>query len=198
MAGQIILLFVALSFFLNGTSLSQDVQLPAYEDREAYAVYDAILQAYATPAQRNNPVIRSETDNYKMCLEPDKESMAIIGSAISEYVKLNEKPHRLLRAFDNRIQLNLLTAGELKSVFEQGAKGDVMGGWNNFYRLYPNSGGYITLSAVGFNEDKTVAVVYMGHHCGIMCAEGNFHVLEKKDGKWQPLKWNGNWCSWIS
>lgn len=195
-----ILLFIAFSLLFQSAPAHQELQPMPYEDAEAYRVYSAILQTEEASelTQKKGVVIRSETDGYKMCLKPEQESVAMMSSAIAEYVRLNEKPHRLLRAFDNNIQHDLITADDLKSIFEQGDKGDVMGGWNNFYKTYPNSGGYTTLSAVGFNEDKSVAVVYQGHHCGGLCGEGRFHVLQKKDGKWRPLEWKGNWCSWIS
>ena len=54
------------------------------------------------------------------------------------------------------------------------------------------------LSAVGFNVNKTVAVVYMGHYCGALCGGGGFHVLKKKDGKWVALDWKGSSCAWAS
>jgi hypothetical protein len=82
-------------------------------------------------------------------------------------------------------------ADELKSAIQTA-------GWEGFYQRYPDSGGWIELSAVGFNVDKTVAVVYMGHHCGPLCGSGGFHVLEKKDGKWVALGWEGSGCAWAS
>lgn len=68
--------------------------------------------------------------------------------------------------------------------------------WKTFYDRYPDSGGWIELSAVGFNTEKTVAVVYIGHNCGVLCGGGHFHVLQKREGKWQPLKWKGSSCAW--
>jgi hypothetical protein len=53
-------------------------------------------------------------------------------------------------------------------------------------------------SAVGFNVDKPIAVVYMGHSCGPLCGGGTFHVLEKSEGKWKPFEWKGSSCAWIS
>jgi hypothetical protein len=41
-------------------------------------------------------------------------------------------------------------------------------------------GGVIELSAVGFNTDKTVAVVYM-----LGGDKGTSFVLEKQNGKWK-------------
>jgi hypothetical protein len=38
---------------------------------------------------------------------------------------------------------------------------------------------------MGFNCDRTIAVVYMGCHCGEECAGGELKALEKKNGTWQ-------------
>jgi hypothetical protein len=37
-----------------------------------------------------------------------------------------------------------------------------MGGRKTFYERHPGSEGLIELSAVGFNADKTIAVVFIG------------------------------------
>ncbi len=136
-------------------------------------------------------MIRAEAKGYEMCLRPEKESENIIGAAISEYVKLNKGSWLLKRKFGIDIPYELISSAELTSTFEQG-------GWERFYAKYPDSGGLIELSAVGFNADKTVAVVYMGHSCGLLCGGGEFHVLQKRDGKWLPLSWRGMSCSWVS
>ena len=41
------------------------------------------------------------------------------------------------------------------------------------------------VSAVGFSGDRTRALVYVGHHCGSLCGGGGYHLLVKRDGKWQ-------------
>ncbi|HEY6765907.1 MAG TPA: hypothetical protein VI386_14175 [Candidatus Sulfotelmatobacter sp.] len=51
----------------------------------------------------------------------------------------------------------------------------------------PNSGGYIILSAVGFNKEKTEAFVYSGSSCGSLCGHWGFHLLEKIDGNWKKV-----------
>jgi hypothetical protein len=122
-----------------------------------------------------------------MCLRPEPESERIIGSAISEHVKLNEKPWLLRPRFVIKQPYKLIGPGEPEN-----------GNWKKFYKRYPNSGGIFALSAVGFNADKTVAIVYMGHHCGGLCGGGGYHILQKRSGKWEPLKWKGSSCSWIS
>src|SRR4029077_10928371 len=53
--------------------------------------------------------------------------------------------------------------------------------WAGFHRRYPDSGGYMQVSAVGFDNSKTHALVSMAHHCGPLCGRGTHHVLEEVD-----------------
>ena len=159
-----------------------------YEDADAYEVYSAILPL---DAKGKTLVIRMQTNGYEMCVSLSAESKEALREAISEYVKLNEKPWLLKRRFSIEKPYDLISYNELKSSVKQG-------GWENFYKQHPHSGGWIELSAVGFNTDKTVAVVYMGHHCGGLCGSGSFQVLQKRDGKWRPLEENGIRCIWHS
>jgi hypothetical protein len=55
----------------------------------------------------------------------------------------------------------------------------------SFPQRYPTYQGWIEVSAVGFNSDKTIAIVYLGYHCGEQCEGGEFKALEKKEGRWQ-------------
>jgi hypothetical protein len=72
-----------------------------------------------------------------------------------------------------------------------------------FDRQYPNSRGYVVLSAVGFNADKTLAVVsetFVSRPAGTRNAvenAGGFHALEKKDGHWLPANVLSG-CGWGS
>jgi hypothetical protein len=185
-------LISSLLLFQNGAT-NKDAPPKSYEDAEAYEVYSAILPTEWPwrVANAKSLVIQSETKGYKMCLLPEAESEEIIGPAISEYVKLNEKNWLLKRGLSIEKPYELVPYDELRSALKQG-------GWENFYKQYPNSGGWIELSAIGFNADKTVAVVYMGHHSWGLSGGGGFHVLQKKDGKWAPLTWKGSSCAWES
>jgi hypothetical protein len=191
-----LLIIAILSLFTQKAPATKgDVPKP-YLDREAYEIYSTILPSEWPWREANAKVlvIRRETKDYDMCLRPDKESEAIVGPAIADYVKKNESPQLLQQMFSIEKPYQLIAADDLDSLF----KNSVGGGWEEFYRLYPNSGGYIEFSAVGFNKDRTVAVVYMGHGCGGLCGGGEFHVLEKKEGEWIPLEWKGNRCVWDS
>jgi hypothetical protein len=193
MLRQIVLLLISFSCTSQSAPASHDNHPPPYVDSDAYEVYSAILPSEwpVRVAHAKMLVIRSETNGYEMCLHPEKDSEDMIGSAIAEYVELNKKPLVLQRNLSVAIPYELITFKDLKSAIEQG-------GWEGFYKKYPDSGGWIELSAVGFNAEKTVAVVYMGHSCGGLCGGGQFHVLQKKEGTWVPLNWKGSSCAWAS
>ncbi|MBO0721788.1 MAG: hypothetical protein J2P41_13245 [Blastocatellia bacterium] len=188
----ILFLLLPLIIFQLGAVTTGDQPQP-YEDADAYEVYAAILPSNWTGSASKaiKLVIQSKASAFKMCVKPKGESIEILKDAISDYVELSKKSWLLQRRFSIEKPYELITSEELKSIFEHGS-------WEKFYVRYPNSGGVIDLSPVGFNKEKTVAIVYMGHSCGGLCGAGTFYVLQKKDGKWGPLKYNGSSCSWVS
>jgi hypothetical protein len=194
MLGSIGLSLLALVLFSRGPAPVNDQPAP-YEVPEAYEIYAAIMPLNwpVTVARRKKLIIRAETADYEMCLKPEGDSIPVVGPAIANYLQLNKKTWRLQKSFQIEQPYDLILAEDLEGIFREGAPG-----WKAFNERYPDSDGWIELSAVGFNESGTIAVVYVAHHCGGLCGEGEFHVLEKKDGKWQPLKWKGSSCSWVS
>jgi hypothetical protein len=56
------------------------------------------------------------------------------------------------------------------------------------------------VSAVGFNKDHNLALVYIAHHCGGLCGGGTYHLMAKKDGKWMPDRdfQGGPACLWVA
>jgi len=64
-------------------------------------------------------------------------------------------------------------------------------GWGSFYRRFPDSGGNMYVSPVGFDAVKRRAIVLMGRSCGILCASSSFFFLDKADGVWQPVRPRG-------
>ena len=175
------------------SSLPIQTTSSAYDDADAYEVYAAILPSEILRlAHAKQLVIRRETRSFRMCLKPDSEIEAKVGPAIADYVKLNERKWLLQPKPSFTSPYQFLETSKFDALLRHG------GGWPEYYRQYPESGGLIEFSAVGFNVDKTIAVVYMGHSCGDLCGSGTFHVLEKRDGKWKPLEWKGISCAWAS
>jgi hypothetical protein len=194
MLQQTTLILTAFFLLFPAIALSQTNQPVPYKDSDAYEIYSTILSSQwaVRVAKAKTLVIRAETSaKFEMCLRPDPESEKIIGGAISNYLEVNKKTWLIQKKFNIETPYKIVSSEAINAVFEKNK-------WEEFYKQYPDSGGYIELSAVGFNADKTVAIVYSGHSCGGLCGGGDYAVLQKKDGKWVPLSWRGSSCSWAS
>src|SRR6266571_298233 len=112
-----------------------------YEEAEAYEVYSQILPSEWPWRVANVKalVIRKVTGSYEMCLRPEKEWEDLIGPAISEYVKLNNKKWRLKQEIQIEKPYSLVTPDDIDSAFQ-------IGSWEGFYKKYPDSGGWIEVS----------------------------------------------------
>ena len=179
-------------------------QAAAYGDAEAYAVYSVVVEADwpLRSAKAKRLVIRTETADYpsygdgsdQNCLTPAKGEEAIYGPAIAAYREANKQTLLLQPKFDVSVPVQLVPQKSIAAFFTTNG----VAGWRDFYAKYPDSGGYIVMSAVGFNPDKTVAIVYMGHSCGSLCGGGRYHFLQKTDGKWHQVDWHVGTCVWAS
>ncbi len=209
MLRQIFSLSISVLILSHSFLFGQITQLPIYDDATAYDVYSAILSSpeVVELSKSKNLVIRQETlrnfgafldidtSSTRICLRPDADSAKIIGTAIENYVKVNKTKWLLQEKFKLEIPYKLVNSKTIISIINPFTEKE---DWKEFYKKYPDSGGFIDLSAVGFNADKSVAVVSQGRWCGSLCGEGEYYVLQKKDGKWIPLEWKGEYCNWVS
>lgn len=65
--------------------------------------------------------------------------------------------------------------------------------WKPFYQEYPDANGYYQLSRVGFNKNKTFALVCLEREAGLSNDTGHY-LLKKVKGKWkiyQAIGWGG-------
>jgi hypothetical protein len=134
--------------------------------------------------------IRAETQTYphlpatgnddRVCLEPSREQKPTYLPVIEDYISKNRKKLRLERKF-NLPEYALV-------------------GPNGIYSGLPFSASVIFhVSAIGFNPDRTRALVYVGHDCGSLCGGGTYHFLVKQDGRWQvDREYRGISCAWAS
>ena len=167
--------------------------LRTYDNALAYDVYAAVLVAtdQMQDQRQRKIVIREETELYKMCIHPEGESARQIAPAVADYNRATGTPWRLQKNF-KLADYELAPQAELDALLKNNPQG-----WQEFHRRYPGAAGYVEFSAVGFNADKTVAVVYIGQHCGNLCGSGQIFVMQlSKRGKWQPMEWEGEHCFW--
>lgn len=190
-------------------------ELRAVVDPDAYAVYSAILPqvTMVKHMKATSYVINSDTWSLDMCLVPDEESRTLMEDAISSYIEQNAGPWRLLEQFTLALPYELcpsqvirgyrwaaMLQAELYHRKQVDAASDEPDSSKTvtFEDRFPGARGFIRLSAVGFNKDKTVAVVGIQVSCGPLCGGSGFHVLQRHGDTWIPLKWSGLECSTMS
>jgi hypothetical protein len=159
-----------------------------YDVAEAYQVYSAIIPEVSPNPETNTwfisidtlPTGRSLDDQAREQWKQTRGS----DTALDDYFKVNRKIWLLQRKFTLPKPYELVTSDEIKAMFPRHFRG-------NFGELW------LELSAVGFNADKSLAVVYMSHVCTTQCccAEGTSYVLQKQNGKWQVSSKTGCWIS---
>ena len=173
------LVLLTFALFSSLTITSQEAQrelMAAYENSDAYDVYDALLST-DTASATSPLVISAETEPSGMCLKPEGQWKRTLVHAIGDYNKQNATTYRLQPKFRMKRRYELLTKEEIYARFK-----------------HPGDGGWVELSAVGFNSQRTIAVLWVGYGCPGLCGSGTFYVLHKKNGKWQQLEWKGTSC----
>lgn len=178
--------------------LAQQSESPEpYTEDEAYRVYEAMLphdsstdvlviqQRTHGPVSQNTPVPLGPEG----CLTP--EAASEFKDAITDYDRLNHKQWLLQKKFALSRPYELMDPRTMDTMFRQ------KDGWDQFARRFPNSDGIYDLSAVGFNQDKTRAIVYFGKGCGWLCGSWDFHLLRKISGEWKDST-TGVMCHTVS
>jgi hypothetical protein len=200
---------LAMLLFCGGALLIQQTEP---ESTESYAVYSALIpeiQSLAQPryviANRTVPYARTKSsfpvEPENLITEEDfdrelqlarrtpawlriwKSQPCILApaterdsyfSAMVDYLRSNESALPLEPRFNLPTPYELADVGNL----DNDAK----------HEFAEKSGGYrvYELSAVGFNSDMTLAIVYVGFDC-LMCGRWALHVLKKTDGKWKEI-----------
>lgn len=198
-------LLLAVTWGLHPQSAQKNQQnLQAYSDPDAYEVYAALLpsnSAWGGDLRAKSLVILQETGpNPWGCFPKDKKEVNETWAAVLEdYKKQNQTRKLLLRNFPIEMPYKLISRTEISNLLTPPRNlEDAAERWKSFYSRHPDSGGYIELSAIGFNADKTRAFVYIAHHCGMLCGAGGYVFLEKRDGKWVEATVKASNCAWIS
>jgi hypothetical protein len=172
----LLLTFALLSSLTTTFQVAQPALVSLYQKSDAYDVYTALLST--EPANAVSPLlISAETQGSAMCLRPEGRWKRTLTHAIANYNEQNAKTYRLQPKFRMKGRYELLSQEEIHTRFKR-----------------PGDGRWLELSAVGFNWERTVAVVWVSYGCPGLCGSGTFHVLHKRNGKWQPLNWKGTNC----
>lgn len=120
------------------------------------------------------------------------EMRLVSESTLDDFRAKNEQPHRFAADLNLKVEHKLITRQEIHKLVP--IKDGLMD-WSPFYNKYPDAAGVIYFSKIGFNQDRTEALVQIGRGCGRGCGEGGFMFLTKVDGIWKIKDSYGGWIS---
>jgi hypothetical protein len=140
---------------------------------DTYKIYRSILNTHFgsyTPTL----VLADSTETYDISYDTDYLKSNIPGlldETITDYQDRNSQPERVLHVPNLIITVYLIPSED-------------EGSWKT---LYPDADALIHFSRVGFNADRTQALVYVSDYYGPLAASGNMVFLER-DGEWTVKK----------
>lgn len=179
----------------SGLSCSASSTEQTNSSAEEYAVYTAIIGQMFSRTEVKLLVIEDHTVTNHLGESEDWQGMTqqlptISQQIIGDYKTKNKETQQLKDAFDLKAKHVLIRKDEMEQIFKKGPQG-----WDEFYKRYPDSGGYIGFSRVGFNPDINQALVYVENGCGGLCGTGHYVLLSKNEGVWKVVNRHMSWIS---
>lgn len=144
-------------------------------EAEEYQVYSALIEEWYI-SERIDLVVIIENTETQMSAEwyeavpnrlPD-----VSDDLVKDFREKNLQSYTLESRFDLKVECAVIDNQELEEIFS-----DSHEGWNNFYRRFPNSPGYIELSRVGFNSEMSKAFVSVGNQSHWRAGAGHLVLL---------------------
>ena len=171
----------------------------ADESTEQYAVYSTVIARMFTAKDKSRQlVIKDLTSTEDTVIDKLLQESRYIArmfptlqkGVLRDYKARNKEPLQLKESFALRIKYVLVADKEIDKLFN-----DKDGWWDEFYKRYPDSGGFISLSRPGFNAVMDQAFVYIEHYCGALCGTGHYVLLQKRKDRWKVVKQEMVWIS---
>ncbi|GAC1631862.1 MAG: hypothetical protein NVS9B14_04360 [Candidatus Acidiferrum sp.] len=157
----------------------QKVPTPDYEDREGYEVLSVLLNAKSREWKNEIVRIYSQTAVGQRIFDIEKDCSPTPREFREAFRDFNQKAKAKF-AIQKRFTL------EKEYEFDSSGLAYV-GAPENAFRS-----GIYHLGAVGFDETRTRAVVFLEYRCGIQCGSSLFYLLKKTASGWQEAAARGS------
>jgi hypothetical protein len=149
--------------------------------------------------ETENPVITQATSSFSASLGQEyiqalKDGYPEMDTTVfSDYILVNDTVYYLRNKFSVASKnVTLVSAEEIQYIF---GKPEINKGWEEFYRRYPDSNGTISFSRIGYNKDKTRAMVELGNMYASLGGEGRMIFLKIENNEWKITKAIPTWIS---
>jgi hypothetical protein len=170
-----ILFLSADSLFAQITNKAGANQAACTVPKDEMTALDAI---YGVPYDEPNVMV-TKTEQWSL---PDvvKLQLAAQGRGLPldlrrDFEEKNKSSCMILPFFSNR-NVHFISAAEERQIFRIG--------WNEFYRRFGKNAGIDKVSRVGFNSNKTLALVHLSGAAGPNGAAGTLYLLQRNQNKW--------------
>jgi hypothetical protein len=175
---------------------AQTADAKPIDDTESYAVYSALLpDSYLAGMRRSMVVIQAEATTASRPCWPSGSPIETEWKSTVESLRAeNLHARTILPGFTLSVSYIVVPKADIMAFFTP-LSIQRLDGWKHFYERYPDSAGFLALSAVGFDADRTKAIVYIAHSTNYLGGEYSYHLLRKVGGSWQDTRVPGvNTC----
>jgi hypothetical protein len=162
-----------LASLIVSAAAQESIAIKPYDVADAYQVYDLLLP---------------EEESYGITQGPLRiNKLTVDDSPLSSRCLTREAESRFrdaIAAFNDIVS----TKWFLQPQFQIGKSYELVG--KDVLATLPHGqglGAYVEMSAVGFNHDKTRAVVFISSKCSGLCGSSSYHLVEKIQGKWKEV-----------
>ncbi|HTP68100.1 MAG TPA: hypothetical protein VMJ35_04290 [Dongiaceae bacterium] len=171
---------------------SGEAPVEVYADADAYKVYAAALAIDSWYWEGSNEILivreipprEWAPAGAEQILQGRTASVPEMEQILQSFREANKEPRLLNSEVDLHRAHRLVRSTDVEAALAKGAEGKNSDSWQGFRAEFPNTAGYVRLSAVGFNATKTMALVYVEHHCGTGCGAANYYILQKLGDVW--------------
>lgn len=190
----LILFLLVLPLFMLPSCGDDDAPVaPIYtiEDEE-YAVWSATIDSMVVWEKDDFIVLQRGTDGYSLqdsaIAAYLRGQLKVPDDALQDHGLRSAQGATIERKFDITVDYTLLDRQEIEDLL-------MLDGYEELYRRYPKCNGVTTLSRVGFNSTRNMALVYLSMTPGYLAGSGWAVLLRKISGKWEVTASTIVWVS---
>jgi hypothetical protein len=201
-----VLSFLALCSAATSIAQQSATSSPS-SDTDSDEVYSAVVDwrvGHPGEGQTAKTLVLLDTTVQYSCMSEKREGCAdSVRSELEGWFDKDQTPDLLKNFLDRNADVGPMSQTvptKLKKFWISKADETAMfrdrnDGWRTFYQKYPDAGGIMRFSRVGFNRAHDRALLYSTISCGWLCGTGHYFLLRKESGKWVISKSQMVWIS---
>jgi len=145
---------------------------------EEIEVFDSYLKGGTAPQVLVTRTVPPHVDVDAINLQLAVQGRGIPPDVRTDFKEKN-KSSCLIRPFEGIPNVHFVSKKEHDLMFRNSSAG-----WSDFHKKFGKEAEILLLSRVGFNPEKTLALLHVSSGMGGMAGGGTLYLFERKNGKW--------------